>query len=441
MKIFRDPLHGYIEIPENYVNDFIDTKIFQRLKYIDQTSYRSLFHCARHDRFSHSLGVFYMANKILNTLIKNSHKDAVDILQEPDVSNSFEIAALMHDCAHAPFSHTLEVFYNDDQRAEKLLLELTNNEINEDYDGLFITNHPKPHEIVSSIMLIKHYSEQCTKNNVNLEYAIRMILGLSLGNNIDDKKTQVVNILINLINGEYFDADKFDYILRDTWATGMNNISIDIYRLISSMKIDYVDDELKLCFKSSSLNIIKDFCSANDNLRNRIMGHHTVVYFQGLLKLVVEYVIDELKKKDKTQHPFSFETFENHVKIDNDSFYLVTDGDVLHLLKKFLNSDYHETDPIIKKYIEEILSRQTSMYPLWKSEIEYDIFKRNNSIKNNQLDFLSNCQEKKLDKSKEKLIDLLNKKGINCHTNEIMVINVKLKNTNISDNEDIYILR
>ena len=50
-KVFRDPIYGYISIPDDYCKNFIDTPIFQRLRRIEQTSMRVLFPSDRHDRF------------------------------------------------------------------------------------------------------------------------------------------------------------------------------------------------------------------------------------------------------------------------------------------------------------------------------------------------------------------------------------------------------
>ena len=59
-KLFRDSIHGYIEIPEVIVSEIIDTPVFQRLRRIEQTSMRALYPSAHHDRFVHSLGVFHL---------------------------------------------------------------------------------------------------------------------------------------------------------------------------------------------------------------------------------------------------------------------------------------------------------------------------------------------------------------------------------------------
>ena len=59
-KKFLDTVHGYISVPAEYCDNLIDTRHFQRLRRIEQSSARSLYPCARHDRFIHSLGVFHI---------------------------------------------------------------------------------------------------------------------------------------------------------------------------------------------------------------------------------------------------------------------------------------------------------------------------------------------------------------------------------------------
>lgn len=77
-KIFRDTVHGYISVPEEYVSAFIDTDVFQRLRNIEQTGMRVLYPSARHDRFIHSLGTFYLGNKAINCLRNNLRSDYDD---------------------------------------------------------------------------------------------------------------------------------------------------------------------------------------------------------------------------------------------------------------------------------------------------------------------------------------------------------------------------
>lgn len=71
VKSFKDSVHGYIYVPEPYVRHLIDKVHFQRLRNIDQTDIRIVYPSAKHDRFSHSLGVFYLGQRAVEALRKN----------------------------------------------------------------------------------------------------------------------------------------------------------------------------------------------------------------------------------------------------------------------------------------------------------------------------------------------------------------------------------
>lgn len=122
-KKFRDPVYGYIEIEENIVHDIIDTATFQRLRNIRQTSYAPLYPSSLHNRFVHSLGVYYLGGlafeAIERSLKFNAEKEKKVLgnlqgLFHNDFSRYkalFKLACLLHDVGHAPFSHTGEEFY------------------------------------------------------------------------------------------------------------------------------------------------------------------------------------------------------------------------------------------------------------------------------------------------------------------------------------------
>lgn len=111
-KKLKDPLYGYIKIPTELMKKVIDTAAFQRLRRVLQTSYALLFSSAIHNRFVHSVGVFHLGciaseqlkEEILkkNFLTKNNAEEYV---------RAYQLACLLHDVGHAPFSHTGENFY------------------------------------------------------------------------------------------------------------------------------------------------------------------------------------------------------------------------------------------------------------------------------------------------------------------------------------------
>jgi hypothetical protein len=114
MKIFRDPVHDYIKIPDEICSTFIDTPIFQRLRHIQQTSMGVLFPAANHNRFSHSIGTFHLGKIAFTNFVdkirdKIRDKEIIDKISE--LEYTFLISCLMHDCGHSPFSHIFESQY------------------------------------------------------------------------------------------------------------------------------------------------------------------------------------------------------------------------------------------------------------------------------------------------------------------------------------------
>ena len=115
-KIFMDSVHGYINIPKCFVDNIINTELFQRLRNIEQTGMRVLYPDAKHDRFGHSLGVFHLGSKAVDALLSNFSDDIYWKISSDNkkaifwAKNKllFLLACLLHDIGHVPFSHSLE---------------------------------------------------------------------------------------------------------------------------------------------------------------------------------------------------------------------------------------------------------------------------------------------------------------------------------------------
>jgi hypothetical protein len=96
--IFRDAIHGNIEITP-FELSIINTKIFQRLRYIKQTpSVSYVFHSANHTRFEHSIGTLYIAEMYGQNLQISDHMKKI-----------LRLAALLHDIGHGIFSHLYDI--------------------------------------------------------------------------------------------------------------------------------------------------------------------------------------------------------------------------------------------------------------------------------------------------------------------------------------------
>ena len=322
-KTFMDSVHGYIDIPKCFVENLIDTEYFQRLRNVDQTGMRILYPDGKHDRFGHSLGVFYLGDKAINSLLENfSHNkywnvrsDCTNILFWAKNKVLFLIACLLHDIGHAPFSHSLEKeihensggdqfkaklasIINDkekntgsqevsamsisashhEQLGAMLVLEKLNQNIDNIYNTLIKESYP--YDNTETILYAEHYNYDTVIDKKDFEsdlcFIARMILGLKYDEYMPEK--QIRNCFIELLNGSNFDVDKLDYIVRDTKMSGISNVSIDIERLLKSISIIpktiYKDSIFKDNYKFSNLTI--------HSLDND--GSHSTVKIEGAIK-------------------------------------------------------------------------------------------------------------------------------------------------------------
>lgn len=107
VKSIKDAIHGYIRLEEPFWK-IIDTAEFQRLKWIEQTSYRVLYPSARHDRFIHSIGVYHLGQKAIQGFLNNCDDKDAEIVKK--YKYSFLLACLLHDIGHAPFLTRVKIF-------------------------------------------------------------------------------------------------------------------------------------------------------------------------------------------------------------------------------------------------------------------------------------------------------------------------------------------
>lgn len=203
MKRILDTVHGYIMVEDHFIKHIIDTRYFQRLRRIEQTSIRSVYPSARHDRFIHSLGVYHIGSLIVEHLKKEAKASKYWGTTEASMSiiyDSYLAACLLHDIGHAPFSHTFEHFFGQKSILAKRLKDIINNsDFSQDLDLIMGKEEPNYHEFMSAIVTCDKFKEGLSRISIDCEFVARMITGTFYQKN---KEThQIHNCFISLLHG------------------------------------------------------------------------------------------------------------------------------------------------------------------------------------------------------------------------------------------------
>ena len=369
MKQFKDPVYGYIEVESDYI-PIINSAEFQRLRNIRQTGYAALYPSALHNRFVHSLGVFYLGKKAINNLRFNIGNELGENFDGKynwnEIRETFILSCLLHDVGHSPFSHTGEDFYNASTIFEKEFQDLIQSSVFD--DDVTKKGTGKPHEAMSAIIGINLLNKLNYK--FDMEFFARAIMGIEYSSK--ETKAQILNCLISMLNGSLVDVDKLDYLMRDAYVTGYSNMEIDYERLlagyvITKIKTNTSSEIFKPAFKKGSLSIIENIAYANDLERRWIQSNPTILYDCKLVEHAIirynRYMMRKNKKLKKYGNVFNKVAISDKgfPREENIKLRLLCDDDIITFLK-------NEDRSIIGKHY---FSRDMRFKPLWKSEAEY----------------------------------------------------------------------
>ena len=266
-KVFRDPLYGYIEVNYKLISDLIDAKEVQRLRRIRQLSGVSMvFHTAEHTRFTHALGAYHMASLVLRNV------EGIEVLTEYE-RIIFLCAALLHDIGHGPYSHAFE----------NVLLTS-----HEDMTVKIITS---PNTIVNKILN-------------TYPGLVEDVVGV-----IAHKGKYP---LIESFVSSQLDVDRMDYLSRDAYFTGATYGTIDMHRLLRSMKV--VNNKV-LC-RASGVHSIESYLMSRYHMYFQVYYHPVARAYELVLESIYERIKD-LTKMD-CEIPANIESFLKVIKNNND---------------------------------------------------------------------------------------------------------------------------
>ena len=235
LKVFNDPIYGFISIPGTFIFDLIEHPWFQRLRRIRQlglTSY--VYPGALHTRFHHALGAMHLMVTCLEVLRTKGQ----EISKEEEEAAT--IAILLHDIGHGPFSHALE--------------------------GWLVPG--VSHEEISWA-----YMQQ-----LNAEFKGKLSMALEIFKGTYHKK------FLHFLVSSQLDMDRLDYLKRDSFFTGVSEGTINSDRIITMLRV--VND--RLVVDAKGIYSVEKFIIARRLMYWQVYLHKTVISAEQLLIKIMD---------------------------------------------------------------------------------------------------------------------------------------------------------
>lgn len=308
-RVFRDPIHGYINVYHQVIWDCINTKEFQRLRRIKQLGASfQVYQTAEHSRFSHSLGVYEVARRMLSEV-----EDLNAAISEYEKIVTL-LAALLHDVGHGPFSHTFEAISQVDHEKYTEMIILGNSEINQ------VLSNIDPKLALEVVSIINHTHP---------------------------------NQLLSQIVSSQLDADRMDYLLRDAYFTGTSYGSFDINRILRTMRLK----DNKLVIKASGIHAVEDYIMARYHMYWNVYFHPTSRAYEAILYSLFKR-LKHLKSTNKLDEYQRIKVFLNEKIVSSEAFLNLDESIMLYYINEMLSSD----DEILKDLANRLLNRKLFTY-------------------------------------------------------------------------------
>lgn len=271
----RDPIHGSIQLNDGEVA-VIDSLEFQRLREIKQLGFSEFsFPGATHNRFLHSIGVCHVAGQIFDSIFRAYP------FSKQSVKNRFrqtvKLAALLHDIGHGPLSHAIEQVMPSLDTLQIPIYKKQNINQNrqanhEDYTIKFVTD--------TSISDIIHHSF----SDITSEYVACLIdKNLSCDETFfTDANINFRPLLSQIVSSE-LDADRIDYLERDSYFCGINYGKIDKDWLLQNLTLLPLDKKAYLALNRRALYAFDDFLISRHHMHLMVYFHHKSIVYEEML--------------------------------------------------------------------------------------------------------------------------------------------------------------
>ena len=319
LKIFNDPIYGFITIPNALIYDLIQHPYFQRLRRISQMGLSSLVYPgANHTRFHHALGCLHIMQKAIQVLRFKNTEISID------EENALYIAILLHDIGHGPFSHAMEHSIVENVNHEEISL-LFMNKLNKEFNG----------QLTLAIQIFKE------------EYHRKFML--------------------QLVSSQ-LDMDRMDYLKRDSFYSGVEEGKINSDRLIQMMNV--VDDVLVI--EEKGIFSVEKFLMARRLMYWQVYLHKTSLVAELTLTNTLKRAKELFQKDIPVNCSENLQFFiQNKINLIDftddilDKFAQLDDTDVVGALKMWQN----HSDSTLSTLSKMIINRD--LLKIRMSEIKF----------------------------------------------------------------------
>jgi HD superfamily phosphohydrolase len=283
----RDFLHGSIKIdPHEWA--VIDSVYFQRLRAIKQLGFAEFsYPSATHNRYSHSLGAMRTATLVWEAVVgsKDSSRPYLEHFREADATRlraCLRLAALLHDVGHGPLSHTTEFAM---PKREKLGLS----HLKSTLPDFGISDRKANHEDYTlKILLDSPLTPILEKASAPWGFSplhVAALIDPSLVVSDDFFRVGSVSarpLLQQIISSE-LDADRMDYLRRDSSYAGVTYGQFDFEWLVQNLRAHEQQSELYLCLQHRALYAFEDFLLSRFHMFLMVYFHHKSIVFDEML--------------------------------------------------------------------------------------------------------------------------------------------------------------
>ena len=287
-KVLKDPVHSYIHIHYEVIWNCLDSKEFQRLRRIRQLGGDfQVYPTAEHSRFSHSLGVY----EIVRRMVTEVKTLCAELIEYEKVC--VMLAGLLHDVGHGPFSHAFEHVTNHSHEEYTAKIILGDTELN---SILRAVSKKMPEDIVS---IIQHTHEN--------------------------------DILNQIVSGQ-LDADRMDYLLRDSYFTATSYGQFDLERILRTMRVRKTSEGRKvIVVKHTGIHSVEDYIMARYQMYWQVYYHPVARSYEAVFIQLFNRLKDIFKdNKDYFEDMKVLIPFLEKAEVSEEEYFRLDENSLLY---------------------------------------------------------------------------------------------------------------